>query len=59
MDVILTIPFIAISIILILLIISVFYIFITQPDASNEDDLSNSDDNSDDCYIPYHYDDFI
>lgn len=57
MNVILTIPFIAISIILILLIIGVFYIFITQPDAP--DDLSNSDDNSDDCYNPYPYDDFI
>lgn len=57
MSVITIIPFVVLLIILIFLIIGVFYIFITQPDA--QDDLSNSDDNSDDCYNPYPYDDFI
>ena len=57
MSIIAIILFVILLIILIFLIISVFYIFITQSDAP--DDLSNSDDNSDDCYNPYPYDDFI
>lgn len=57
MNVIAIILSVVLSIILILLSIGIFYIFITQSDAP--DDLSNSDDNSDDCYNPYPYDDFI